>query len=246
MCSRLLSVLLLALVLLPWVGRSVPVGAQSLVETPPGITGQAIRSGLFDAQAALLAGDPVRVVEPVHRLLLTRFGTAAPADFLDGLPAQLKTALGSRGAGSGPGRWSRYGFAANPYDAEMSCGVLFILESFVALKPPPRNPAVSPAPLPLTGTLLPPYKGARVVVTAPGGETAALPTRPSGERGPGEHFAVDLRCERPGQYQIEVLGADRAGPTVLANFPLYCGTAPKDFAALVSAAGPMASPSSPA
>lgn len=182
------------------------------------------------------------VVEPVHRLLLTRFGTATPTDFLDGLPAQLKTALGSRGAGSGPGRWSRYGFAANPYDAEMSCGVLFILESFVVLKPPPRNPAASPAPLPLTGTLLPPYKGARVVVTTPGGETQALPTRPSSERGPGEHFAVDLRCERPGQYQIEVLGADRAGPTVLANFPLYCGTAPKDFAALVSAAGPMASP----
>jgi high-affinity iron transporter len=57
-CSRLLSVLLLALVLLPSLGRSIPVGAQSLAETPPGITGQAIRSGLFDAQAALLAGDP--------------------------------------------------------------------------------------------------------------------------------------------------------------------------------------------
>src|SRR5690606_34148880 len=57
MCLRLLSVLLLALVLLPSLGRSIPVGAQSLAEAPPGITGQAIRSGLFDAQAALLAGN---------------------------------------------------------------------------------------------------------------------------------------------------------------------------------------------
>ncbi len=52
MCSRLLSVLLLALVLLPWVGRSVPVGAQSLVETPPGITATA--SGLAVVGVGLL------------------------------------------------------------------------------------------------------------------------------------------------------------------------------------------------
>ena len=64
-CSRLLSVLLLALVLFPMLGRSIPVGAQSLAETPPGITGQAIRSGLFDAQAALLAGDAAQAEQGV-------------------------------------------------------------------------------------------------------------------------------------------------------------------------------------
>jgi high-affinity iron transporter len=61
----LLSVLFLALVLLPHAGRTIPVGAQSLAETPPGITGQAIRSGLFDAQAALLAGDPPQAMQGV-------------------------------------------------------------------------------------------------------------------------------------------------------------------------------------
>ncbi|MCA9878247.1 MAG: FTR1 family protein, partial [Thermomicrobiales bacterium] len=64
-CSRLLSVLLLALVLLPSLGRGIPVGAQSIAETPPGITGQAIRSGLFDAQAALLAGAPTEAAQGV-------------------------------------------------------------------------------------------------------------------------------------------------------------------------------------
>ena len=64
-CSRLLSVLLLALVLLPTLGRSIPAGAQPATEPPPGISGQAIRSGLFDAQAALLAGDPAQAAQGV-------------------------------------------------------------------------------------------------------------------------------------------------------------------------------------
>jgi high-affinity iron transporter len=64
-CSRLLSLLLLALVLLPSLGSSVPVTAQPANESPPGITGQAIRSGLFDAQAALLAGDPAQAAQGV-------------------------------------------------------------------------------------------------------------------------------------------------------------------------------------
>jgi high-affinity iron transporter len=63
----LFSVLMLALVLLPSLGTSIPAGAQSLAATLPGITGQAIRSGLFDAQAALLAGDPVQVAQGVAR-----------------------------------------------------------------------------------------------------------------------------------------------------------------------------------
>lgn len=177
------------------------------------------------------------IVEPVHRLLLTRFATSAPADLLDGLPAQLKTALSSRGGGNGPGRWTRYGFATHAIDAETSCGVLFILESFVTLQPPPRNPPVGQAVLPLTGRLVPPYKKARVVITAPSGETQSLQALASPGKGPGEGFSVELRCERPGKYQIEVLGEDRAGPTVLANFPLYCGPPPPAFATVAEAQG---------
>lgn len=177
------------------------------------------------------------VLEPVHRLLLTRFATEAPDDLLSGLPEQLKTALSSRGGGNGPGRWSRYGFASHPTDAEMSCGVLFILESFVELQPPARNPAVGPTPLPLSGRLLPPYRKARVVITAPTGETQNLPTRPGSTKGAGEGFAADLRCEQAGKYQVELLGEDRAGPTVLANFPLFCGPPPPAFAAVAAAQG---------
>ncbi|MFT4039641.1 MAG: FTR1 family protein [Thermomicrobiales bacterium] len=64
-CPRLISVVLLAFVLVASLGRGYPAQAQTLAESPPGITGQAVRSGLFDAQAALLAGDPAAATEGV-------------------------------------------------------------------------------------------------------------------------------------------------------------------------------------
>lgn len=175
------------------------------------------------------------VVQPVHRLLLTRFATAVPGDLLDGLPEQLHTALGSRGGGSGPGKWTRYGFSAQPYDAEMSCGVLIILETFIQLSPLPRTQPVAGPPLALSGTVLSPYKKPRLMVTAPSGETTSLPVQaPPRKSSEGEGFAADFVCQKTGRYQIEVLAEDRAGPTVLANFPLYCGQSPPEFARLVT------------
>ncbi|MBL9006054.1 MAG: hypothetical protein JNJ46_17500 [Myxococcales bacterium] len=176
------------------------------------------------------------IIEPVHRLLLTRYATAVPSDLLDGLPQQLHTALSSRGGGSGPGKWTRYGFFAQPYDAEMSCGVLIILETFVKLSPLPRSQPLAGPPLRVAGSLSPPYKKPRLMITAPTGETTALaiesPPRKSGD---SEGFVASFGCREPGRYQLEVLGEDRAGPTVLANFPLYCGQNPPDVSALLAA-----------
>ncbi len=40
-------------------------------------------------------------------------------------------------------------------------------------------------------------------------------------------FAAPLDCNLgEGTYQVELLGHDRHGPRVLANFPVYCGTEP--------------------
>ena len=198
----------------------------------------ASRQGCDVPQHALIQAAlwQVGIVEPVHRLLLTRFATSVPSDLLDGLPQQLHTALSSRGSGSGPGQWTRYGFFAHPYDSEMSCGVLIILESFVKLAPLPRSQPLSGPALSLSGALIAPYKKPRLMVTAPTGETSALPAGPGPQRSKeGEGFAAQFSCREPGRYQLEVLGEDRAGPTVLANFPLYCGQAAPDFAALAAA-----------
>jgi uncharacterized protein YkwD len=44
---------------------------------------------------------------------------------------------------------------------------------------------------------------------------------------------TELRCRSgDGRYQVEVLAADRSGPLVLANFPVFCGVrAPFDISA---------------
>jgi uncharacterized protein YkwD len=60
-----------------------------------------------------------------------------------------------------------------------------------------------------------------VVITAPSGASENPPL--TGNRA---QFAAPLRCAERGRYQVEILGEDKGGPTVLANFPWYCGQAP--------------------
>ena len=57
-------------------------------------------------------------------------------------------------------------------------------------------------------------------------------TRPDGsvhEDPPMRHaheLAGELRCGADGRYQVEILATGAVGPTVLANFPVYCGVSP--------------------
>jgi uncharacterized protein YkwD len=63
----------------------------------------------------------------------------------------------------------------------------------------------------------------------PGGFVRALPTTVAKDG----TLKTDLRCQSgDGRYQVEVLASDRTGPTVLANFPVFCGVrAPLDISA---------------
>ena len=153
-----------------------------------------------------------QVVEPVHRLLLVHYGTSSPAAMLATLPPQLRILLSA-------GHWHRFGVGVAPLGADDSRALIVVLESFVELTAPPPA-ALGQPPTPLAGTLRAPYGRPRVVVTAPSGaaETPAL-------AGSGRAFSCSLRCAERGRYQVEVLGEDKGGPTVLANFPWYCGQA---------------------
>jgi uncharacterized protein YkwD len=42
----------------------------------------------------------------------------------------------------------------------------------------------------------------------------------------GRNLTGELRCGADGRYQVEILATGAVGPTVLANFPVYCGVAP--------------------
>jgi uncharacterized protein YkwD len=74
----------------------------------------------------------------------------------------------------------------------------------------------------VAGKLLGAFTSPHLYVTDPSGAARTLPADLTGDR-----FDSDVRCERgDGRYQVEVFGTDAAGPRVLANFALYCGTPP--------------------
>jgi uncharacterized protein YkwD len=87
----------------------------------------------------------------------------------------------------------------------------------------------------VSGKLLGAFTTPHLYVTDPRGAARTLQAEVNGTQ-----FAAEARCDRgDGRYQVEVFGADAAGPRVLANFALYCGTAPPT--AFAGAAGYTAS-----
>jgi hypothetical protein len=74
----------------------------------------------------------------------------------------------------------------------------------------------------VSGKLLGAFRTPHLYVTDPHGAAQTLAAEANGAL-----FGAELRCDRgDGRYQVEVFGTDAAGPRVLANFPVYCGTAP--------------------
>jgi uncharacterized protein YkwD len=185
--------------------------AAALLASHPGtdaIANDEVRGALWAAQR----------VEPVHRMMIVHYATSSPEVMLAALPAQIKVLLGT-------GRWQRCGVAVAPQggpqaDGDDSRAIILVQESFIQLEPPPPALQVGAA-APLSGSLLPPYDRPRLVVTAPGGASETPPLSVDGRA-----FRGALPCRERGRYQVEVLGEDRRGPTVLANFPWYCGEAP--------------------
>jgi uncharacterized protein YkwD len=100
-------------------------------------------------------------------------------------------------------------------------GVLALQESYVALQPLPRSMAVGQS-LDLRGRLAAPFDKPEAFVTRPDGVASAirLDVRQA-------DLVGRVSCDAgAGRYQIEVIGEEQHGPTVLANFPIFCGTSP--------------------
>jgi uncharacterized protein YkwD len=82
------------------------------------------------------------------------------------------------------------------------------------------------------------YHDPEMVVTAPDGSTHEERTiRPPG-------LGVGFVCGLDGRYQVEIVATGVVGPTVLANFPLFCGVAPP--AVFQGGAGMRQGPADPA
>jgi uncharacterized protein YkwD len=64
------------------------------------------------------------------------------------------------------------------------------------------------------------YRDPELVITSPDGRVhEAPPTR-------GRELSGQVRCDAQGRYQVEIVATGAVGPTVLANFPVYCGVSP--------------------
>jgi uncharacterized protein YkwD len=72
------------------------------------------------------------------------------------------------------------------------------------------------------GRLEAPFKNPEVFVTADDGSTS----RPAIQDQGGDFHAAVACPASPGKLQVEVVGFDETGATVLANFPVWCRTAP--------------------
>ena len=64
------------------------------------------------------------------------------------------------------------------------------------------------------------YRDPELVITSPDGRVHEAPAAR------GRDLAGEVRCEADGRYQIEIVATGALGPTVLANFPVYCGVSP--------------------
>jgi uncharacterized protein YkwD len=163
-------------------------------------------SELVDA-ALRLAG----LIEPPPHLLLAAMTEGGDeAALLRELEAQLPRAITD-------GRWARLGVASQLRGGRVEV-LVALQESNLELAPVPRAlPREGAAEL--TGELHAPFERPAGYVTAPGGGVTRLALGHERRR-----FSGRFRCgAAPGRYQVEITGENRFGPTVVANFPLYCG-----------------------
>ena len=106
--------------------------------------------------------------------------------------------------------------------------VVALQDKTLELEPLPRHLAPGQTAV-VAGRLIGRAGPPQLAVTAPSGavreiditDAAAAPADRA------TRFRGKFTCqEGPGRYQVEVTGVDAGGPTVLANFPVYCGVEP--------------------
>jgi uncharacterized protein YkwD len=166
------------------------------------------------------------IVEPPPHLLVAAMDPRSKGDeLLRQLAADLPSVLAQ-------GRYSRLGVALVPAGSDVRV-LVALQESYLQLDPMPRA-LPDGGPMPLRGQLGPAFERPEALVTAPDGSVTRMALN-----GDAHRFNGAFHCgPRKGRYQIEVVGEDRFGATVLANFPVWCGVVAP---ATVEASAPAAS-----
>lgn len=155
------------------------------------------------------------LVEPEPNLIEIKGGAGAEAAAVQDLGRQLReipTASGWRQVGIGVWR------SGNAWSATLA-----LQEDALTVDPLPRALS-SRGHAAISGRVEGSYRSPEILVTPPKGAVQRVAAEVHGSA-----FTARLECNSgDGPYQVEIGAEDRRGPTVLANFPVYCGVAPPD------------------
>jgi uncharacterized protein YkwD len=152
------------------------------------------------------------LVEPEPNLFLVHGDVGAEASAAAGLRAQFASAAAST--------WRRVGIGVRR-DAGKWNAVLVFQEKNFDLDPMPRR-LVSGGRVDIAGRIRTMFHSPEVLFTSPRGDVERLATSVKLDT-----FVAHFACTRgDGSYQVEIGASDARGPRVLANFPVYCGSAP--------------------
>ena len=164
-----------------------------------------------DAIAFLLAY--YGLVEPEPNLILINGGDGAEESAVADLHRQLASI-------SMLSAWRRVGIGVRRASG-LWTAVLAFHEHHLDIQPIPRR-LPSGGQAPVAGRVEATFRSPEVLVAPPGGAVHKLAASVQQDT-----FAARLECNLgDGVYQVEVSAEDTRGPTVLANFPVYCGVDP--------------------
>ncbi len=148
---------------------------------------------------------------PVPRVIITTIETEEMKDIAGRLVDTVSTF--ARTAAQ-----PRFGLATSRVRKKASKVVLLMQDASVDLDPLPRRLALN-SQATLSGRLLGALDNPKILISDPPGrlETPSVP--------PGKAFRVDVRCgDRPGRMQVEIRGEEKGAESILASFPVGCGT----------------------
>lgn len=156
------------------------------------------------------------IIEPTPHFIITG---AEADDSVEEKVARLETIIREKLAA---GATSRVGVGSARRDDGTDVVILALLGSGVSTQPIPRVLPPDGA-FTLAGVIDAKFQDPEVMVTYDGGSTERLPLMAGSAGG----FTSEFKCGgRTGRQQVEILANSAHGATVLANFPVWCGTTP--------------------
>jgi len=197
-------------------GTTVPVADARLFRACAELAEVVPEEGVIGYSLVEFALHRNGIVEPSPHLLVVWGDIDSPELIVEQLKPRLAEILGD-------GATARVGIGSAKRLADGTGAVVFALQaSAVSTSPIPRA-------LPEGGSFLlnavvdARYKDPEVFITYDTGNTERLVLKAGHSGG----FTSEVRCGvHKGRQQVEITAADISGSTVLANFPIWCGTTP--------------------